>query len=181
MHIRGVSAYRTEWQRAQADGSVGVTMSAPCSNDTEGPSEHGDRLTLRPGLSIPLEEFEMRTSRSSGPGGQHVNTSDTRVELRFDVVNSPSLPEAVRARLLERLCGRLSRAGIVRVVAQGHRSQLRNREDALARMGALLSRALEELPPRVASRPTTGSLSRRRKDKQLRGALKRSRSPVDDE
>jgi len=140
-----------------------------------------DRLEIGRGVSIPLEEFEMRASRASGPGGQHVNTSDTRVELRFDVASSPSLPEAVRALLLERLGDRLSRAGIVRVVAQGHRSQLRNREAALARMGSLLSRALEEQPPRVPSRPTVGARLRRRRDKQLRGALKRSRGPVDDE
>lgn len=150
-------------------------------DDTEGPSEHGARLAIGRGLSIPLDEFEIRASRSSGPGGQHVNTSDTRVEVRFDVVTSPSLPELVRARLLERLGGRLSRAGIVRVVAQGHRSQLRNRADALARMGDLLSRALEEQPPRVPSRPTMGARFRRRRDKQLRGAVKRSRGPVDDE
>ena len=140
-----------------------------------------DGLDIGRGVTIPLDEFEMRASRASGPGGQHVNTSDTRVEVRFDVANSPSLPEAVRALLLERLGDRLSRAGIVRVVAQGHRSQLRNREDALERMHALLSRALEEQPPRVPSRPTAGALFRRRADKQHRGALKRARGPVDDE
>ncbi len=151
------------------------------NDDTEGPSKRGDRLVIGRGLAIPLDELEMRASRASGPGGQHVNTSDTRVEVRFDVANSPSLPEAVRARLLERLGSRLSRAGIVRVVAQGHRSQLRNREAALARMGALLSRALEEPPPRVPSRPTAGALFRRRREKQLRAALKRARNQVDDE
>jgi ribosome-associated protein len=140
-----------------------------------------DGLDIGRGVTIPLDEFEMRASRASGPGGQHVNTSDTRVEVRFDVANSPSLPEAVRALLLDRLGDRLSRAGIVRVVAQGHRSQLRNREAALARMASLLSRALEEQPPRLPSRPTVGARLRRRRDKQLRGSLKRSRGPVDDE
>ena len=151
------------------------------NGETGSPPERGDRLVIGRGLAIPLDEFEIRASRASGPGGQHVNTSDTRVEVRFNVATSPSLPEAVRARLLERLGGRLSRAGIVRVVAQGHRSQLRNREAALARMGALLSRALEEQPPRVPSRPTAGARLRRRRDKQLRAALKRSRNQVDDE
>jgi len=140
-----------------------------------------DALPIGRGLSIPLDEFEVRASRSSGPGGQHLNTSDTRVEVRFDVLHSPSLPEAARTVLLERLAGRLSRAGIVRVVAQGHRSQLRNREDAFARMGTLLARALEEQPQRVPGRPTAGALLRRRRDKQFRAALKRSRSRVENE
>lgn len=143
--------------------------------------EPGRQLVVSQGVSIPLEELIVRASRSSGPGGQHVNTSDTRVEVRFDVAHSPSLSEEVRGRLLERLAGRLSRSGLVRVVAQGHRSQLRNREDAIARLTALLSRALEEEPPRVPTRPTAGARIRRRQEKQQRGALKRSRAPVDEE
>lgn len=143
--------------------------------------EPRQRLAVAPGVNIPLDELTIRASRSSGPGGQHVNTSDTRVEARFDVAHSPSLPDEVRGRLLQRLAGRLSRGGLVRVVAQGHRSQLRNREDAIARLAALLARALEEEPPRVPSRPTVGARIRRRQQKQHRGALKRSRAPVDED
>ncbi len=140
-----------------------------------------DRLRIRPGLDIPLDEIELVASRSSGPGGQHVNKVDTRVEARFDVASSPSLPDDVRARLLERLGGRLTREGVLRVTAQKHRSQWRNRQEALARLAVLLARALTERKPRRPTRPSKAAESRRLEGKRRRGMVKQQRSRPDHE
>src|SRR5690606_23017052 len=105
--------------------------------------EHA-RLRVNDQLSIPLSEIRYRASRSGGPGGQHVNTSSTRVELEFDVGRSAALSETQRARILERLANRIDAAGVLHLSASGSRSQHRNREDVTARLGRILDQALRE-------------------------------------
>jgi ribosome-associated protein len=119
--------------------------------------------------AIPLEELEWRFSGSGGPGGQHANTSNTRVEARFDVAGSPSLSPAQRARLLDRV------GPVVRVVAADTRSQARNRELALARLRERLADALRTPRARRATAPTAGARRRRIEAKRRRGDLKRQR------
>jgi ribosome-associated protein len=132
-------------------------------------------------LSIPEAELSWRFSRSSGPGGQSVNTTDSRAELSFDVARSPSLPEHLRARALERLAGRLT-DGVVTVAASEHRSQLQNREAAAQRLAQLLREAVSPPPPqRRPTRPTRGSKERRLEGKRQRSQLKRSRGSRGDE
>ena len=131
-------------------------------------------LTITPTVSIPLDEVELRVSRSSGPGGQHANTAETRVEAVFDVEASATLTEAQKRRVLER-------AGpVVRAVAQDERSQLRNRELALERLAARLREALFVRRRRVPTRPSKASRERRLEDKRRRSARKRQRrDPTD--
>src|SRR3954467_13607398 len=100
-------------------------------------------LEITPELSIPLSELEYRASRSGGPGGQHVNTSSTRVEVWWDVAGSPALSEEQRTRLLARLVTRLDSAGRLRLVSSGSRSQLRNREEVTERLRELVAAALK--------------------------------------
>jgi ribosome-associated protein len=126
-------------------------------------------------FEVPEQEILFRTSRAAGPGGQHVNKTETRVEALWDVARSPSLGEAARARLRGRLASRIDQEGILRVVAADERSQHRNREIALARMRDLVARALAVPRPRVATRPTAGSRERRIGEKRRRGALKKLR------
>ncbi len=139
-----------------------------------------DPLQITATLAIPLAELTVRASRSSGPGGQHVNTSSTRIEVVYDIATSPSLSEAQRARLLEKLDARLHGEGVLRVVAQSERSQLQNREAALTRLGGILRRALAVPRVRRPTKPTRASKERRLKEKKVRGALKRDRRKVDD-
>jgi len=128
----------------------------------------------------PESELTWRFSRSSGPGGQGVNTTDSRVELSFDVARSPTLPTHLRARALARLHRRLV-DGVLTVVATEHRSQLRNREAARERLDALLAGALAPDPaPRRPTRPTAGSRRRRLDAKTRRGAIKRLRGRPDE-
>jgi len=123
-------------------------------------------------LSIDPAEIEESFIRAAGPGGQHVNTSSTAVQLRFDVRHSPSLPDDVRARL-ERLAGqRLTREGVLVLLAQGERSQKRNREEALARLVALVRAAARPPIKRKPTRPTKASKQRRLDSKKRHGALK---------
>src|SRR5215217_965634 len=128
-----------------------------------------DELQLRPGLALPLAEIELRTSRSSGPGGQHANVTASRVEAVFDVAASSVLSESQKARVTARLGPRVTAA------AQDSRSQLRNRELALARLADRLARALEVRRPRTATRPTRASQRRRLEGKKQRGEIKRGR------
>ena len=131
----------------------------------------GERPVLRvtPTCVLPLDELEWRFSASGGPGGQHVNTSNTRAEVRFDVAGSPSLGPRQRARLLERL------GPEVRVVASDERSQLRNRELALERLRSRLAEALRVERPRRPTKPTKASRERRLEDKRRRSETKRQR------
>lgn len=126
-------------------------------------------------LTIPAAELSWRFSRSSGPGGQGVNTTDSRVELSWDVAGSEALPPSVRERAVERL-GRRLVAGVLTVTASEHRSQLRNREAAAARLAALVAGAIAP-PPRTrrATRPSRGAVERRIADKKRRSQTKRNR------
>ncbi len=140
-----------------------------------------DAIAITPRLAIPREEVTLRATRSSGPGGQHVNTSSTRVELTWSVAESPSLTEAQRERLLAKLATRIDGTGTLRVVAQSERSQLRNREEAVARFAAILAQALVVPKTRRPTRPTKAAKRERLDDKRKRGALKKERKRRDDE
>ena len=130
--------------------------------------------------AIPESELGWRFSRSSGPGGQGVNTADSRVELIFDLANSAAFGPTLRARALERLAGRLV-DGVLTVVASEHRSQLRNREAATERLVEILSEATAPPPrPRRPTRPSKGATERRLADKQRRSDTKRLRRSSDD-
>lgn len=127
------------------------------------------------GITIPPEELSWRFSRSQGPGGQSVNTTDSQAELSFDVPRSVVLPAQMRERALEALAGRLS-DGVLTVAASEFRSQLRNREAAAERLSALLTEATAPPPPpRRKTRPTRGSVERRLAEKQRRSETKRLR------
>ena len=134
-----------------------------------------DDLVVTPDLVIPDAELEERFSRASGPGGQGVNTTDSRVELSFDLAQSPSVPNDLRERMLERLAQRLV-DGVVTVVAQEHRAQLANRRAARERLAQLLREAATPpAPPRRPTRPTRAAKERRLEDKRRRGETKRTR------
>jgi ribosome-associated protein len=133
------------------------------------------------GVEIPADELRWRFSRSSGPGGQSVNTTDSRVELSIDVQRSGSLPDHLRRRALARLSGRLV-DGVLTVAASEHRSQHRNREAARARMTELLTEATAPPPPRRRpTKPSRGARERRLAGKRRRGETKalRRRPPPD--
>ncbi|MDT0268095.1 alternative ribosome rescue aminoacyl-tRNA hydrolase ArfB [Streptomyces sp. DSM 44915] len=131
---------------------------------------------VRGAVSLPESELRWRFSRSSGPGGQHVNTSDTQAELRFDVAASTVLPEVWKERALARLAGRLTEGGELVVRASEHRSQLRNREAALRRLTELLTEATAP-PPRArrAKKPPRSLVERRLREKRRRSELKKGR------
>jgi ribosome-associated protein len=133
-------------------------------------------LQISPTLAIPDDELVERFVRSSGPGGQNVNKVATAVELRFDVLNSPSLPEPVRARLLARRDRRLTDEGVLVLSAQRFRTQDRNREDARARLAALIAAVLVAPKKRVATKPSKGAKERRLGAKRERATVKRQRS-----
>ena len=134
-----------------------------------------DDLRVNGWLLIPAAELRERFSRSSGPGGQSVNTADSRVELSFDVEHSSVLPEWARARAAERLGGRLA-GGVLTVAASEQRSQLANRQAARARLAALLRDALAPPQrPRVPTRPSRAANERRLEAKRNRAATKRTR------
>jgi ribosome-associated protein len=128
-----------------------------------------DELRIDDSLSIPLAEIELRTSRSSGPGGQHANVTASRVEAVFDVEASRSLDEARRVRLLERL------GPVVTAVAQDGRSQYRNRELALSRLASKIAAGLRIQRPRRATKPTRASRRRRLDQKRRTGERKQAR------
>jgi ribosome-associated protein len=134
-------------------------------------------LPVTPSLTIPAEELRWRFSRSSGPGGQGVNTTDSRVELSWDVTSSAVLNPTARARALDRLAGRLV-DGVLTVSASQFRSQLRNRQAARTRLAELVRQAIA--PPAPARRPTkpsAGARQRRLDDKRRRAEIKRMRRP----
>ncbi|MDA8287048.1 MAG: alternative ribosome rescue aminoacyl-tRNA hydrolase ArfB [Actinomycetota bacterium] len=134
-----------------------------------------DDLVVSRTCAIPASELQWRFSGSGGPGGQHANTANTRVELRFDIAASASLGPRQRARLLERF------GPLLRVVASDERSQLANRALARSRMAERIADALTVRPARHATRPTKSSQERRLADKQRRSRLKRGRSAGDSE
>jgi ribosome-associated protein len=135
-----------------------------------------DDLRVNSWLVVPAGELHERFSRSSGPGGQGVNTADTRVELSFDIARSPALPEYARVRALDNLRGRVGEDGVLTVVASEQRSQLLNRRAARGRMANLIREAIAQPPaPRVATRPSRRARERRVADKRRRGEVKRGR------
>jgi ribosome-associated protein len=134
-----------------------------------------DDLVLMGSVVIPAGELRERFSRSSGPGGQGVNTADSRVELSFDVAKSSAFSDRLRARVLERLAGRLV-GGVLTIAASEHRNQLANRQAARDRLAVLLRDALRPPPtPRRPTRPSRGSVERRLSEKRRRGETKRGR------
>jgi ribosome-associated protein len=134
--------------------------------------------------SIAIEEDELseRFVRASGPGGQHVNTSSTAVELRFDARNSPSLPDEVKHRLVRLAGSRMNQEGVIVIFAQSHRSQEMNRQDARARLIDLIEQATHRPKPRKKTRPTLASKIRRLEGKTKRSGVKalRGRPARDD-
>jgi ribosome-associated protein len=132
-------------------------------------------------LAIDESEIEIQTTTSRGPGGQHVNRTETRVVLRLNVIESVSFSEEQRSIVLRKLGRRISREGILQVAAEDHRSQTRNRELARERMIELLASALHRERPRKPTRPTRASQTRRVDDKKRRGTTKQGRNkPTDD-
>ncbi|HEY8719488.1 alternative ribosome rescue aminoacyl-tRNA hydrolase ArfB [Pengzhenrongella sp.] len=132
-------------------------------------------VTLRGSVVVPDDELSWRFSRSSGPGGQSVNTADSRAELLWDAAHSRALSPELRERVLERLAGRLV-GGVLTITASEFRSQLRNREAALARFVTLLDAALAPPgPPRRATRPSRGSRTRRTQSERRRREIKAQR------
>jgi ribosome-associated protein len=129
-------------------------------------------------VSIPMSELQFRFARSSGPGGQHVNRSATQVELLFDVANSPSLDETQRRRVLRKLESRIDKEGVLHLVSQETRSQLRNREEVVERFRELMREALHVPRRRRPTRPTRAARERRLEEKRRRSGTKRDRRPV---
>ncbi len=132
-------------------------------------------------LTIPLDALLFRFSRSSGPGGQHVNRVATRVELVFDVTGSPILTDHQRAQVHEALASYIDKEGVLHLVSQRTRSQWRNRQDVLARFQILLGQALSPRKERRPRRPPRVSEERRMAEKRRRSEIKRNRGPVADD
>ena len=130
-------------------------------------------------FQIPDAELSFRATRSGGPGGQHVNQTSTRVEVRWQVTTSPSLTEAQRERLLEKLSSRIDSRGNIRVVAEERRSQLRNREAAVARLNELVRAALKKPKPRKKTKPPASANRKRLDEKRQRSSQKQQRKSVE--
>ncbi len=134
-----------------------------------------DSVRVTRSVNLPLAEIRLRVSRSSGPGGQHANTAETRVEATFDVASSAALTEAQKRRVI-------AKSGpVLRAVAQDERSQARNRELAVERLVARLAEALHVERRRVPTRPTRGATEERLAAKKRRGTVKRLRRQHDEE
>ncbi len=140
-------------------------------------------IAIGEGLQVPEENLEFRYKRAGGPGGQHVNKTDSAVELRFDLNATQALAPEVRERLRRLARKRISREGILIIHAQRFRSQERNREDAISRLAELLREAKEPPVKRIATRPTRASRERRLTAKKQQGERKRGRGrmrqPID--
>ncbi len=126
-------------------------------------------------LRLPVSELTFKATRSGGPGGQHVNTSSTQVELWWDIARSPALSDDQRNLLLEQLGTRLDQRGWLRLVSNTHRSQRRNRNEVIDRLTALVAEALRPAKPRKPTKPPKASREARLRQKRLRGERKRQR------
>ena len=135
------------------------------------------QLNVTPTLSIPRTELQYRASRAGGPGGQHVNTSSTRIELLWDLPSSRAVSDDQRERLRVKLAARLDADGMVRVVASDRRSQQQNKQAADSRLAALIKQALHIAKKRRATKPTRAAKERRLVEKKHRSETKRSRRP----
>ena len=139
-------------------------------------------LEITSDLQLPFSELEYRASRSGGPGGQHVNTSSTRIELWWDVKQSPTVTREQRELLLTRLAGRLDAGGRLRLVSSSSRSQLRNREDVTERLRTLVAAALVPPKKRKRTAPSRAAKAARLEAKRRRAATKQQRrSPMPEE
>lgn len=147
-------------------------MSAPVPPT---PEEGDDVLVVSPALAIPRAELDAKATRAGGPGGQHVNTSSTRIELRWNVRTSRAPSDAQRERLLERLAARLDAEGFIRVVASEHRSQRQNRDAAEGRLANLVRAALVVPKVRRATKPSRAVKARRLDEKRKQSEKKRNR------
>jgi ribosome-associated protein len=136
------------------------------------------RIPIDDRLAIPVRELTFRAVRSSGPGGQHVNTSATRVELSWNVQESPSLDDDQRARLLARLANRIDQRGVLRLVEGRRRSQLRNKEEVTQRFAAIIAKALVLPTKRKRTRPPRSAGEKRLREKKRRSETKVRRGPV---
>ncbi len=135
-------------------------------------------IEIAPGIALDESEVHEEFIRASGPGGQHVNKTSSAVQLRFNVLESPSLPERVRARLVRQLGPRLTAEGEVVLTAQEHRSQVRNRQEALDRLVALIVQATIEPKKRRKTRPSRASQQERVEKKRLHSQKKQTRTRV---
>ncbi len=126
-------------------------------------------------FTIPYDELEIKATTGGGPGGQHINKSSTRIELRWNVLTSRSLTEEQRARIQTQLGRRIDGNGKIRVVCGAHRSQQRNKDIAIARLNQIVTRALKPVKPRKKTRPSRTQREQRLKDKRRRADTKRQR------
>lgn len=132
-------------------------------------------------ITIPVREVEFRTARAGGPGGQHVNKTETKVEARWNVRTSRAVDRATRERLIVSLGGRLDADGALRAVARRSRSQSANKEEAVARLQTIVEAALKPKKKRRPTKPTVGAKERRIKTKKRRSTIKQMRKTVRDE
>jgi ribosome-associated protein len=138
------------------------------------------RIRITPELAIPARELAYRASRAGGPGGQHVNTSSTRIELVWDLEGSPSLTPEQRDRIREGLAARISAEGLLTLASGATRSQHRNRQEVTERFGELLRAALHVRRPRKKTRPSRAAREKRLRAKKQRSQTKKSRRAVEE-
>ncbi len=138
-----------------------------------------DPLSISNRFSIPAGELEFQASRSGGPGGQHANTTSSRIQLRWNVHSSPSLSEGRREAILDRLSSRIDQEGVLQVTVDTHRSQHRNRDEARDRMAELIRDALRPRKQRKKTHRTRASNEKRLQAKKRRGQKKKLRGPVE--